>query len=370
MKIALLTPSKSAYSETFIANHIKHLPFEIVVIYGGVFPCESEGFSISKKEIFKLKVNNKIRKFSNKKLVSLKSYKLKKLLVGENVKHVFCEYLITGAEVTEVCRELQLPMSAIGLGYEISMYHILKQYKTKYKTFFDYASILFVVSNHMKKNMKELGCSESKIKYTPAGPNSQFFKVTPDVKNSQQFFALGRFVEKKAPHYTILAFYQVLQKYPKATLVIGGDGELLPMCKEIVNGLGISKSVSFVGRTTIEQQSKWLQSSLAFVQHSRVASTGDSEGTPVAILEASASALPVISTNHAGISDVVVHGETGLLSEENDVMAMTSHMIELLENPDKASEMGNAGRERIKQHFTLQKHIDILTEEIKSTITN
>jgi len=91
-----------------------------------------------------------------------------------------------------------------------------------------------------------------------------------------------------------------------------------------------------------------------------VARDGDSEGTPVAVLEAGASALPVVSTRHANIPDVIVEGETGFLVDERDVRGMAAQMIKLAEQPELAAELGSANRQRIEQHFDMQNSLSRL----------
>jgi glycosyltransferase involved in cell wall biosynthesis len=84
------------------------------------------------------------------------------------------------------------------------------------------------------------------------------------------------------------------------------------------------------------------------------------EGTPVAIIEAQAAGLPVISTYHAGIPDIVVHNETGYLVEEGEVDRMADYMISLASNLSQAKSMGDAGRKRIQEKFTMTHHIAAL----------
>ena len=75
----------------------------------------------------------------------------------------------------------------------------------------------------------------------------------------------------------------------------------------------------------------------AYVQHSVVCSNGNAEGTPNAVVEGSASGLPVISTRHKGIVDAVVDGETGLLVDEHDVQGMADAMVRLVDSPELAA---------------------------------
>jgi glycosyltransferase involved in cell wall biosynthesis len=105
--------------------------------------------------------------------------------------------------------------------------------------------------------------------------------------------------------------------------------------------------------------------SRAFVQHSIRSTDGDSEGTPVGILEASAAGLPVISTLHAGIPDAVVNKLTGLLVEEGDVNGMGAHMADLLTQPARAHDLGIRAREHMLNRYSMPERIQTLIEAIE-----
>lgn len=187
-----------------------------------------------------------------------------------------------------------------------------------------------------------------------------FANTIPDRK-SQTFLSVGRFVDKKAPYYTILAFNNVLKAFPKAKLLMVGEGPLLNMCCNLVRYLKITDNVKFLGVKSPEEIGQLHNQVCAFIQHSLTAINGDKEGTPVGIMEASLSSLPVISTFHAGISDVIIDGETGLLCEEHDVESMTQNMLSILKDPLNAEKMGLQGRYFINENFSQKKHIDILS---------
>ena len=105
-----------------------------------------------------------------------------------------------------------------------------------------------------------------------------------------------------------------------------------------------------------------------FVQHSVVAANGDSEGTPVTILEASSSGLPVVSTRHAGIKEAVVDGFTGFLTDEYDVAGMAANIVKLAKSPQLAVELGNNGRARMKAKYELSSRIALLDRVIQNSI--
>jgi glycosyltransferase involved in cell wall biosynthesis len=98
----------------------------------------------------------------------------------------------------------------------------------------------------------------------------------------------------------------------------------------------------------------------AFVLHSVTTSEDDVEGTPVAVLEAGAASLPVVSTRHAGIKDVVIHGETGFLVDEGDVQGMACYMVELARDPGLAARLGQRAREHVCENFSMEKSLTTL----------
>jgi glycosyltransferase involved in cell wall biosynthesis len=100
-----------------------------------------------------------------------------------------------------------------------------------------------------------------------------------------------------------------------------------------------------------------------------VAPSGDCEGTPVSILEAGATGLPVVSTRHAGIPDVVLEGETGFLVDEGDLSGMAHWMIQFAEQPELARTMGSAARKHITDNFSRNHRIDNLWHIIESCMT-
>ena len=95
----------------------------------------------------------------------------------------------------------------------------------------------------------------------------------------------------------------------------------------------------------------------AFVQHSVRALNGDSEGTPLAVLEAMATGIPVVATRHTGIADVVEHGAHGLLCDELDVGTMAAHMELLANDGELAARMGRSGRASMEQHHGVKDSV-------------
>jgi glycosyltransferase involved in cell wall biosynthesis len=167
-------------------------------------------------------------------------------------------------------------------------------------------------------------------------------------------------VEKKAPDLSLMAFSKVASRNVDASLTFVGDGPLLNHCRKLARKLGVSNRVFLLGAQSQDRIHDLMQRAGVFVQHSVTAESGDTEGLPVAILEAMASGLPVISTWHSGIPEAVEDGVSGLLVAERDVEGMGQAMLALAENPDVARRMGQAGREIVIANFGVEESISYL----------
>ena len=214
--------------------------------------------------------------------------------------------------------------------------------------------------------MLQLGCPREKLVYNPCGVDCQRFEGADPASANPHFVAVGRMVEKKAPHLTIASFARVVKECPQARLRLIGDGLLLGVCRDLTAALGIEHAVTFLGAQPHDIVEREMRQARALVQHSVTASNGDSEGTPVAVLEAGAIGLPVVSTRHAGIPDVVAEGVTGLLVDERDVGEMARHMLTLIGNPALSAELGRNAAAHVRQYYTMEQSISRLTRILRA----
>jgi len=356
--LAIFSLNKITYSETFIQAH-KNLDFNIKFYYGGKLPTDLEGEDNILKLSFKERIKRRLLKdfsFAEKKIL----FSLRK----EKVDCVLAEYGPTACATLNIVKFLQIPMIVHFHGFDASHLPTIETYKDQYKNVFDYASAVVAVSKKMKSDLINLGCPDQKIVVSSCGPNPGFFKNKPKF-DSQQFITVGRFVEKKSPYSSILAFKKVLERFPEAKLVMVGEGQLYSSCKILVRTLNLESNVEFRGVQSQEKVKDLFEGSIALLQPSIVAEDGDAEGTPVVVLEAQAAALPVIGTYNAGIPDVVIHNETGLLVQEHDLDGMANNMLHILQEKELVKHLGEAGRKRVKENFTMEKHLGTLNQVIR-----
>jgi colanic acid/amylovoran biosynthesis glycosyltransferase len=279
-----------------------------------------------------------------------------------NVDVILAEFGTHGSNICPHARDLGIPLIVHFHGHDAQREPVLEDFRERYKVMFDYAFKLISVSNFMTETLVRMGADRDKIVCNPYGPREMFYRNQSDYQKT--LLAIGRFTDIKAPYLTLMAFRQVLENHPDAKLVMGGHGELQEVCRTLAKTWDIESQVFFPGVLRHEEVLSLFSEACCFVQHSLTPSYGDAEGTPVAILEAGAAALPVISTRHAGIADAVIHGETGFLVEERDLDGMAHYMKMMLDDRDLCVKMGAAAREHIRANYNIERHIQCIDKLI------
>jgi len=170
---------------------------------------------------------------------------------------------------------------------------------------------------------------------------------------------LARFHEQKGHRYLLDAQRIMLDRAPHTKLLLVGEGVLFESVRERASHLGIADSVILPGvRHEVPEILALLD---LFVLPSLW------EGLPISILEAMAAGKPVVATRVGGVPEVVVDGETGLLVPPRDPEALAGAIARLLRDPQLRHRMGQAGQERVREHFSVEQMVrrtETLYEEL------
>lgn len=285
------------------------------------------------------------------RLLMSRSAYLARLLRQHNVETMMVEYGSCAVNLTDAAQQAGIRFFVHFHGVDASKALRDPDMVARYKAMFQMAAGVIAPSAFIAAKLGAIGCPADKLHVVPCGV--EIGDIMPAKPAGQHLLAVGRFTEKKAPLATIAAFAQVKAAFPDATLTMLGDGPLLDEAKAEVRALGLTESVALPGMVTADDVQAAMQKSSVFVQHSVTAANGDVEGLPVAILEAMAAQLPVISTLHSGIPEAVADGETGFLVPEGDVAGMASKIYALLRDPQLAAQFGRAGRLKVEDGFTI-----------------
>jgi phosphatidylinositol alpha-1,6-mannosyltransferase len=180
--------------------------------------------------------------------------------------------------------------------------------------------------------------------------------------------SVGRLVHRKGQDVLIEAMPHLLKEIPDAHLVLIGEGPYRGYLETRVKNLGIDSKVTFIGRITYVELPRYICLGEVFVMPSRSRLAGlEVEGLGIVYLEASACGLPVIAGNSGGAPDAVVQGVTGLVVNGKDQHAVATSIATLLNDQEKAREMGRRGREWVIDQWRWEIWSEKFRELLKLT---
>jgi len=230
-------------------------------------------------------------------------------------------------------------------------------------------TLFIAVSEYLRNRLIESGFPPDRTIVHYNGVDLTAFAPAQHRSGNPTLLSVGRLVEKKGFEYLIRAFALVAAEMPEVRLGIAGEGPLRRRLEQLTSERGLSASVTFHGSLPHREVAALMQSASVVCQPSVTAADGDSEGLPTVVLEAAATARPLVGTRHSGIPEIVVDGKTGFLVEERDVGALADRLLSLLANADLRRSMGEAGRRRIEEKFDARKQAERLEEIYRETIS-
>ncbi len=243
-------------------------------------------------------------------------------------------------------------------GYDFSSWP-RREGRGTYSKLFETVDAVTTHSDHALQELRMLGCPPSKLHRLPVSSvdTSEFpFRervLKPD--EPARILTVARLVEKKGLDYSIRAVAQVSEAHPEIRYDIIGEGPLRSKIEALIQQLGMERSINLHGAHDRDYVRRLIAEAHLFILASVTATDGDQEGTPVSLMEAQASGLPVLSTRHSGIPEVVLDGQSGFLVPERDVSALAERLIYLLNHPQVWPEMGRSGRKHIEEGYDIRK---------------
>lgn len=193
------------------------------------------------------------------------------------------------------------------------------------------------------------GVDKEKIRIIPSGIEPRIFEnigSQADSNNATVVGCLGRLEERKGHRYLLEAAAILKAAGMKVQYKIGGDGPMRTRLEEEVARLDLGDEVHFLGFVTDTAQ--FLASTDIFAMPSLY------EGLGVAALEAMAAGKAVVATRVGGLTESVIDGVNGLLVPPRDPASLASAIAKLARSRSLAKSMGNQGRERVRQNFSLE----------------
>jgi colanic acid/amylovoran biosynthesis glycosyltransferase len=255
-------------------------------------------------------------------------------------------------------------------GYDMSRY-LLTAGPHAYERLFAEGDLFLPVSDFWRTRLIELGCPPDKIAVHHMGIELSKFPL-PKRRGARgddvvRLLSVARLVEKKGVEYAIRAVARLRDATERRIeyRVLGG-GPLRRELEKLVRELDVGDSVRLMGETDERGVREAMLDSDIFVAPSVVAEDGDMEGVPVSIMEAMASRLPVVSTLHSGIPELVHDGISGLLVPERDPAGLARALARLTDDAGLRRRMGMAGRHVVERGYDLDGLNDRLVDLLSS----
>lgn len=179
------------------------------------------------------------------------------------------------------------------------------------------------------------------------------FAFQPDGRQPGLILAVGRLDEIKGFRHLIDACQLLAKRSIPFECHVIGEGPLRGELQARIDAAGLSGRVTLLGARKQEEVRGYLSRASMFVLPSIVTSRGDRDGIPVALMEAMAVGLPVVSTRVSGIPELVVHGRSGLLAEPGDAPGLARCIEQLIADPAAAREMAIEARRTVEREFDI-----------------
>jgi glycosyltransferase involved in cell wall biosynthesis len=198
----------------------------------------------------------------------------------------------------------------------------------------------------------------TEVEIVPFGAAVDPGRVSPSLpepssgpRDRYELLFVGRLVERKGVQHLLEALALLRQRGRAVSLRVVGDGPFLTLLRRRAAELKMEQFVTFEGKIPDDALARRFATCDAFVLPAVTDAKGDIEGLGVVLIEALQYGRPVIASGAGGITDIVRHGETGLLVPPGEPEALANAVIEYMDDPALARRMAEAGRSDVAARF-------------------
>lgn len=390
MKLTFFTMRFPVASETFVLNQVTHFidagyDVEIISVFPGDlvnrhgafdeyglaakthYLLPEEKISLTDKLGQRLKlVLPKITKVSLLRSLNVRRYgaQSSKLLLPAIVANarqtyvadVFLVHFGYAGALANKLRELGIlkgKQATVFHGADISRRHILDEHKQDYHNLFQQSELMLPISHLWQNKLIEMGCPPEKIHVTRMGIEPEKFNFQPrDAFHTPlRIVSVARLTEKKGLDVAVKASAILKQRGGQFQYTIIGNGDQDQMMRDFIAREEMDDCVTMPGFKPQEEIRQALNEADIFLLPSKTAADGDMEGIPVALMEAMAVGLPVVSTFHSGIPELIENNVSGWLVKEDDAEALAETLLKLSEGAVDVAPVVAAARHKVETEF-------------------
>lgn len=263
---------------------------------------------------------------------------------------------VTAAKLREL-GVLKGKIATVFHGIDISSREVLSHYTPEYQQLFQRGDVMLPISELWAGRLQNMGCPADKIVVSRMGVNMERFALrslkTPN--ETLQIISVARLTEKKGLHVAIEACRQLKARGVRFHYRILGIGPWERRLRTLIEQYQLEDVVEMPGFKPSHEVKAMLDEADVFLLPSITGADGDMEGIPVALMEAMAVGIPVVSTLHSGIPELIEAGESGWLVPENDpaTLADTLHALGAFD-PQALAPVVSKARAKVEAEFNQQ----------------
>lgn len=260
-------------------------------------------------------------------------------------------------------KKLNIPMVCSFYGFDVFKLPRNNKYHRAYQKLFKSADKMLVLGPYMKSELIKLGCPEDKVAIQHLGIDTKkinFKKRSLDSSKPIRFLLASSFVEKKGIEVVINALGIIKQDFNFSVEIIG-DGFLKSSIENLIKVNNLENVVVLHGYKPYDYFIEKTYECDIFVQASKTTVDNDKEGTPMSLVDAMATGMPVVSTRHSDIPEIVIDGYNGFLAEEDNVADFAEALKRIL-TYDKFEELSINARKHVEEQFDVYEQNKKLEE--------
>jgi colanic acid/amylovoran biosynthesis glycosyltransferase len=352
MKLMIFSESFGELTTTFVRNELDYflhrgIKIQYIAINNGPVEYTNENFKLKILNLKEFKFISFLRIKMKLNFINLFNYNFKfsrklNLLIDEFKPealyfHFFNEFLLYYDNLSS--KNKKVPITVHFHGYDASRLLVFKSYISRIRELNGKNNIKFVfVSKDMKIRLEQIVGIKLNGLILYYGINKYIFDhstVKEQKKNFISFLQASSFNEKKGHEFSLKSFAKFIQTRKRPELykfLIAGSGsdEQINKVKYLISILNLENNVQLLGPIN-QYELKKLLSEVDYFVHNSITYNFDKEGIPIAIMEAMSMGLPIVTTKHSGIPELVINGESGILVDENNIFDCADAFQKILE---------------------------------------
>ena len=273
---------------------------------------------------------------------------------------------VTAAKLREL-GVIRGKIATIFHGIDISSREVLNHYTPEYQQLFRRGDLMLPISDLWAGRLQKMGCPREKIAVSRMGVDMTRFSPRP-VKapaTPLEIISVARLTEKKGLHVAIEACRQLKEQGVAFHYRILGIGPWERRLRTLIEQYQLEDVVEMPGFKPSHEVKEMLDDADVFLLPSVTGADGDMEGIPVALMEAMAVGIPVVSTLHSGIPELVEADKSGWLVPENDARALAQRLAAFSQlDTDELAPVVKRAREKVEHDFNQQ----VINRELASLL--